>query len=95
MDRTVDLVLVDLSLPDMSGTELIRETRRVSDRSRCVVLSGHREPHYVEGARGVGALGYVVKGRPREVTEALRAVASGNEYYSPGAKRAERRSEPT
>lgn len=79
---SADLVLVDLSLPDMSGTHLIAKIVRSSARTRCVVLSGHREPHYVAGARAVGAKGYVVKGRPHEVVEALRSVASGGEYYS-------------
>ena len=80
--ESADLVLVDLSLPDMSGADLIAEIGRSSARTRCVVLSGHREPHYVAGARAVGARGYVVKGRPHEVAEALRSVASGGEYYS-------------
>jgi DNA-binding NarL/FixJ family response regulator len=77
----VDVVIVDLSLPDMSGSELIAAIGRWSSRVMCIVLSGHREPHYIVDARAVGARGYVVKGRPREVVAALRAVAAGDEYF--------------
>lgn len=83
-DTVVDLALVDLSLPDMSGTRLIAEIMRTSSHTRCLVLSGHREPHYVAEARDVGARGYIVKGNPREVAEALRAVVAGDEYFSYG-----------
>jgi DNA-binding NarL/FixJ family response regulator len=83
-DTVVDLALVDLSLPDMSGTRLIAEIMTTSSHTRCLVLSGHREPHYVAEARDVGARGYIVKGNPSEVAEALRAVGAGGEYFSYG-----------
>jgi two-component system nitrate/nitrite response regulator NarL len=83
----IDIVIVDLSLPDMSGSELIAAIGRSSSRALCLVLSGHREPHYIVDARAVGARGYVVKGRPREVVAALRAVAAGQEYFRAGAER--------
>ena len=81
---TIDIALIDLSLPDMAGTRLIGEIGRTSSHTRCLVLSGHREPHYVADARDVGARGYILKGHPREVADALRAVAAGDEYYTPG-----------
>jgi DNA-binding NarL/FixJ family response regulator len=77
----IDVVIVDLSLPDMSGSELIAAIGRSSSRAVCIVLSGHREPHYIVDARSVGARAYVVKGRPREVVKALRAVVAGDEYF--------------
>jgi DNA-binding NarL/FixJ family response regulator len=79
-----DVVIVDLSLPDMSGNELIAAIRRSASRALCLVLSGHREPHYILDARAAGACGYVVKGRPREVVAALRAVVAGHEYFGAG-----------
>jgi DNA-binding NarL/FixJ family response regulator len=78
----IDVVIVDLSLPDMSGNELIAAIGRSPSQALCLVLSGHREPHYILDARAVGARGYVVKGRPREVVAALRAVAAGDEYFA-------------
>ena len=77
----IDVVIVDLSLPDMSGSELIAAISRSASQALCIVLSGHREPHYIVDARAVGARGYVVKGRPREVVTALRAVVAGQEYF--------------
>lgn len=81
--RSADIVLVDMSLPGMTGAEFVAEMQRRRPQTSCVMLSGHRERHYVERAFGAGAHGYVVKGRPAEIEVALRTVAEGREYRSP------------
>jgi DNA-binding NarL/FixJ family response regulator len=75
-----DLLLVDVALPGMSGIELVR---RVTDRwpeIRCVMLSGHVRPSYVERAFAAGAKGYLPKGKPEEVGHAIRCVLHGDVY---------------
>lgn len=79
----VDVALIDMSLPDMRGDELIAHVCERAQATRCVVLSGHREPVYVERALAAGAAGYVLKGDARELAVALRTVASGQQYLSP------------
>lgn len=81
--RRADIVLVDMSLPGMTGAEFVAEVLRRRPSVVCVMLSGHREPHYVERAFDAGARGYVVKGRPAEIEVALRTVADGEQYRSP------------
>lgn len=75
----VDLALVDLELPDGSGSELIGELKRVNPAAAALVLTGHtsREEH----ARAIeaGAAGVLHKGAEiKQVTAAVRAVAAGD-----------------
>jgi DNA-binding NarL/FixJ family response regulator len=79
---SVDGVIVDLSLPRMSGSDLVAELTQRSPHPWALVISGHRQPHYVDAARAAGARGYVLKGKPSEIPEALRAVAAGGTYVS-------------
>ena len=75
------LVLLDLSLPGRSGLDLLPEIQSNSPIP-CIVLSGHREPSYVERALEAGARGYVLKGRPQEIPIAINAVLDGGLYVS-------------
>ncbi len=77
-----DLVLLDLSLPGMSGTDLIRNFTEKSWKPVFLVLSGHDEVMYAQEALNAGARGYVMKGDPVEVEKAIREVLSGSLYLS-------------
>ena len=60
--RPVDVAVVDLRLPDMSGTELCRRLRRVQPECRVVVLSSYLSEDFVRAAMEAGAAAYVAKG---------------------------------
>lgn len=77
------LVLVDMSLPRMSGIELVAAVRAQWPDIRCLIMSGHNEPGYVERALAAGAQGYVLKGKPSEIEPAIRAVLAGERFISP------------
>ena len=83
-----DLVLVDVSLPGMSGIELVRQIQTQRDELACLMISGHGEPEYVRRALGAGARGYVVKGNPYELPGAIEEVLSGATYLSPSVRAA-------
>jgi DNA-binding NarL/FixJ family response regulator len=74
------LVLVDVSLPGMTGIEFVRRFNRRAGRPPCVMLSGHHDPSYARHAEAAGAYGYVVKGNPEELVRAIRTVLSGDRY---------------
>jgi len=78
-----DLMLIDLSLPRMSGIDLIRELHLRQPDLRCAILSGHRSPAYVRQAMEVGAHGYLLKGDPMEIERGLQAILAGKRYVSP------------
>ncbi len=56
-----DLALVDISLPDQNGLELIGEIKKVSPRTKVIIVSMHSKIDYIAKAFQAGAAGYVVK----------------------------------
>ena len=77
-----DLLIVDMSLPQMNGAELIALVRERWPHILCLVHSAHGESGYVMRARAAGARGYVLKGNPYELPNAIRNVLQGEEYVS-------------
>lgn len=67
-----DIVLVDLSLGDRSGMELLAELQRRALPVRSIVLTMSAQPRHVGNALRLGAAGYVLKGSPAE--ELLAAI---------------------
>lgn len=79
-----DLLLLDLSLPEISGLDLLKNVRSCFPELRILVLSMHEENVYAERVLRAGAQGYIMKQEPGEkVIEAIRCVLSGNVYASP------------
>lgn len=77
-----DIVLVDVALPKMNGVELVRRLRARQPGLRCLMLSAHAEHLYVQEAIDAGARGYVMKGSPEAILEAIRVVLDGSIYLS-------------
>lgn len=82
LPASAEIVLVDIALPGMSGLHLIPEIRRRWPGLKCLVCSGHDEVSYVERALDAGASGYVAKGNPAELTEAIQCLLRGAPYLS-------------
>ena len=79
-----DAVLVDITLKDRSGLDLVREAKERDPAVKTLILSMHDEEDYAERALKAGALGYVMKEHADEVVvEALRKVLRGEVYLSP------------
>jgi len=78
-----DIVVVDLSLPRVSGLDFIRDARSQLPSVKVLVLSMHDDATMAERAFRAGANGYAVKrdSGPR-IIEAIRAVAGGRFYAS-------------
>ena len=73
-----DIVLLDLQLPDVSGTELIAEVLAANDATRVVVLTASVDARTARAAVEAGCLGYVTKDQGLdEVLSAVRSVAAG------------------
>ena len=79
--RPLDLVLLDMNLPELGGLELLSRLATVAPNLPVLVLSMHAEPLYVTRAMDAGARGYVSKNiAPQELVTAIRQVASGGRY---------------
>lgn len=83
-----DVAVVDLSLRDSHGLELVENVRAQHPDTRLVVYSLHDETVYAERALRAGASGYLMKGgSTADVLTAVRRVAAGEVYLSPEMKR--------
>jgi DNA-binding NarL/FixJ family response regulator len=83
--QTFDLAIVDLSMPGMSGLELIRRIKSEFPGVAVLVLSMHGEEQYAMRSFKAGASGYVTKdGASTELVAAVRKVAAGGSYVSQG-----------
>jgi DNA-binding NarL/FixJ family response regulator len=79
-----DLVLVDISLKDSHGIELISQVKDFDGRIKMLVWSMFDEKIYAERAIRAGAMGYICKKEPiNNVIDAIRHVLQGNMYLSP------------
>lgn len=78
-----DLAIVDLSLRNTHGIELIKDLRFRGDAVRILVLSMHDESVYAERVLRAGARGYITKQEPsRMVIKAIREILEGRVYVS-------------
>ena len=76
-----DFVLVDISLPDKSGIELMREIQACQSESQVVVVSMHSKIDYITEAFRVGAKGYIIKESATDrLLQGLEIVGRG-EYF--------------
>lgn len=79
-----DVVLVDLSLGDRSGLELLAELQGRQVPVRCLVLTMSAQPRHVAQALRLGATGYVLKGSPAEkLLAAIEQVQQGGHHLGP------------
>lgn len=82
-DANPDVAILDISLPGMSGLELVKHLNAVRPQMPALVVSRHDEALYAERVIRAGARGYVMKMEAGEVIiEALQKVLSGGVYVS-------------
>ncbi len=79
-----DVVVLDISLPDRNGLDLLPQIRQEFPRLKVVMLTMHPEEQYAIRLLKAGALGYLTKdGLPEELVAAIRRVAAGGRYLTP------------
>lgn len=78
-----DLILLDISLPDINGIDVAVRIRRVAPESQILFLSQHDSIQVANEALKTGARGFVAKSEAaRELTGAIRTVLSGSIFLS-------------
>lgn len=81
--NSFDLAIIDLSMPDMNGLELLRRLRLDYPALGCLILSMHAEEQYALRAFKAGANGYITKdSSPHDLAQAVRKIAAGGVYVS-------------
>jgi DNA-binding NarL/FixJ family response regulator len=78
----IDLALIDFSLPDMTGLNLLEMLHHEHPDLRCAILSGHLLPQHARRALDVGARGYLIKDNPVEILTGIQCMLRGEIYVS-------------
>lgn len=81
-DPGVDLVLVDVSLPNMSGISLVLILHEKYPDLLCVMISGHLSAHYARRSLEAGARGYLLKDSADDMLQGIQRVLKGEIYVS-------------
>ena len=77
------VMLLDISLPDKSGIEVLKQVKKERPETAVLMLSMHREDQYAIRSLKAGAAGYMTKqSAPKELVTAIRQVATGQKYVS-------------
>lgn len=79
-----DVIVLDISMPEMSGLEVAERLKRSGSAAAIVFLTVHDEEEFLTAARVAGAIGYVVKSRlTLDLATAVRDAAAGRPFVSP------------
>jgi DNA-binding NarL/FixJ family response regulator len=86
LDAGVDLAILDISMPRMTGLQAARELQQRRPDLRILILSMHESEQYLYEALKVGASGYVVKrAADHDLVDACRAAMRGEPFLYPDA----------
>ena len=79
-----DVVLLDITMPNKSGLDVLKDLHAESPRLPVLVLSMHPEDQYAVRVLRAGAAGYITKeSAPAKLVQAIRKVVRGGKYVSP------------
>ncbi len=83
LQNEYDLILLDISLPDKNGIDVLKQIKANNPNTPVLMLSMHAEDQYAVRSMKAGAAGYLNKqGVPAQLLTAIRNVASGKKYIS-------------
>lgn len=83
-----DLVVLDITLPGLSGVEILKELRKMHPTLPVLVFTMHPEDQYALRILRAGAKGYITKGSVgKEIVRAMKKVLGGGTYVSSTLKR--------
>jgi DNA-binding NarL/FixJ family response regulator len=80
-----DLIILDVSMPNLRGIEAIPEIRHIRPEAKVLMLTMHKEEEYLYQAISAGADGYLLKeDAEKELFSAIQSIQDGKIYISPG-----------
>jgi DNA-binding NarL/FixJ family response regulator len=83
-----DVIVLDISMPGMTGIEAAHELRESGSTAKVVFLTVHERVEFVHACLAEGALGYVIKSRLNvDLIPAIQEALSGHRFISPPVSR--------
>ena len=83
----VDVLLLDINLPDMSGIDLCKLLLEKHNQLRVIAITSHQESWFLKNMMKAGAKGFLLKSAsPEHIIEAITTVCRGKEYIQPEMK---------
>ena len=83
LEDDYDVVLLDITMPDKSGLDILKEIKNRKPELPILILSMHPEEQYAVRALKAGAAGYLTKeSTPEELIKAMRRVSGGGKYVT-------------
>ncbi|NQU43047.1 response regulator transcription factor [bacterium] len=83
-----DIVVMDISLPDMNGLTVTKEVLQALPDTKVIILSMHDDRHYVLQSVQAGARGYLLKDTcPTDLLSAIELVHKGGAFFDPSVSR--------
>jgi DNA-binding NarL/FixJ family response regulator len=82
-DLQPDVIVLDISMPELTGFEVAAELREAGSKAAVVFLTVHADEDFVVAARAVGGIGYVIKPRlTSDLTHAVAEARAGRSFVS-------------
>ncbi len=79
-----DIILLDISMPDMNGLDILKQIKNETPDTAVLILSMYPEEQYAVRALKAGASGYLTKeSAPEELIQAIQRIATGRKYITP------------
>lgn len=80
----IDVVLLDITMPNMDGFEVLDQIKEQNARVKPIVISMHDDGNYIAKCAKAGAFGYMLKNTDEdELIKVIRIVDRGKKYFSP------------
>ncbi|MHA7942439.1 response regulator [Formosa sp. 3Alg 14/1] len=82
--RDVSIVLLDLTMPNMDGFDVLKALKNESPTIKPIIISMHNDGNYIAKSAKAGAYGYLLKNTDEdELIKVIRIVSQGKKYFSP------------